>query len=186
MARSHDLARAECASYLRDTYLPRLARALEVLPPADLWWRPHTDCISVGNVLLHLEGNVRQWIVSGLGGAADRRTRADEFAADGTAASAHTTPRALYARLAEAVHAGASVIEGLTDEALDGEATIQGFATTGLGAVLHVVEHFSWHTGQVVWIAKARAGRAHGLAFYDDAAINAATNAPRQATWSDR
>lgn len=173
MSRAHDLVRAECATYLRDTYLPRLARALATLPEDDLWWRPHPDCISVGHVLQHLEGNVRQWLVSGLGGAEDRRARALEFEAPTAAAPGAAE---LYARLAEAVHAAASVIEGLTDEALDAPVTIQGFATTGVAAVLHVVEHFSWHTGQVVWIAKARAGRGHGLAFYDDAVINAARN----------
>lgn len=75
----YDFARAECARYLRETYMSRLQRALEVLPPADLWWQPHPDCISVGNVLLHLEGNVRQWILSGLGGAPDARERSAEF-----------------------------------------------------------------------------------------------------------
>jgi uncharacterized damage-inducible protein DinB len=87
--------------------------------------------------------------------------------------------RDLFQRLAETVRAAAAVIEGVSDELLDVPRTIQGFETTGLGAILHVVEHFSWHTGQVVWIAKARAGVAHGLSFYDDAAINAARNASR-------
>lgn len=179
VSRTHDLVRAECARYLCDTYMSRLARALEVLPEADLWWRPHPDCISVGNVLLHLEGNVRQWIVSGLGGAPDRRERAREFAAVGEGAERQASARELFERLAETVRGAAAVIEGLPDQVLDAPRTIQGFETTGLGAVLHVVEHFSWHTGQVVWIAKARAGVAHGLSFYDDAAINAARNASR-------
>jgi uncharacterized damage-inducible protein DinB len=179
VSRTHDLVRAECARYLQGTYVPRLARALEILPEADLWWRPHPDCISVGNVLLHLEGNVHQWIVSGLGGAQDRRERADEFAADGAGAERHASARELLERLAETVRAAAAVIEGVSGEILDAPRTIQGFETTGLGAILHVVEHFSWHTGQVVWIAKARAGVAHGLSFYDDAAINAARNSSR-------
>lgn len=74
------------------------------------------------------------------------------------------------------MNAAAALIAALSDDVLRAPVTIQGFETTGLGAVLHVVEHFSWHTGQVVWIAKARAGAAHGLALYDDAAINAARN----------
>lgn len=172
MSRSHDLVRAECAHYLAGTYVPRLAWALEILPAADLWWRPHPDCISVGNVLLHLEGNVRQWILSGLGGEPDARERATEFAAE-----AHSLAGpALLARLTETVARAAAVIRGLTDDALEGAVSIQGFETTGLAAVLHVVEHFSWHTGQVVWIAKARAGGGHGLAFYDDAALAKARN----------
>lgn len=176
MSHTHDLVRSECAGYLRDTYVPRLTKALEILPAGDLWWRPHPDVISVGNVLLHLEGNVRQWILSGLGGAPDARARAGEFAADGVGAHAGATASELLARLAATARDAATVIEQLSDDTLDGAVTIQGFATTGLAAVLHVIEHFSWHTGQVVWIAKARAGSAHGLAFYDDAAVNAARN----------
>ena len=74
----------------------------------------------------------------------------------------------------------AETIPGPSTEALSALARthgIQGFEVTGLAAVLHVVEHFSWHTGQAVWIAKARAGAEHGLAFYDDARVNKARNA---------
>ena len=66
-----------------------------------------------------------------------------------------------------------------TSPAATARASALAHALICAGAVLHVVEHFSWHTGQVVWIAKARAGAAHGLAFYDDAAVNAARNASR-------
>ena len=72
---------AEAAQYLDAVYLPRLERALGVLPADDLWWQPHDGAISVGNILLHLEGNVRQWLLSGLGGAVDARDRSSEFAA---------------------------------------------------------------------------------------------------------
>ena len=64
--------------HLRDDYLPRIVNALEILPEEDLWWRPHPDTTTVGNLLLHLEGNVRQWIVCGLGGAEDNRDRLAE------------------------------------------------------------------------------------------------------------
>jgi uncharacterized damage-inducible protein DinB len=70
------------------------------------------------------------------------------------------------------------VLRALPDPEWARPVTIQGFETTVLAAVLHVVEHFSWHTGQVVWIAKARSGAGHGLAFYDDAALARARNAP--------
>ena len=173
MAAAHDQVRRESAVYLRDTYLPRLERALEVLPEGDLWWRPHEGVLSFGTVLLHLEGNVRQWILSGLGGAPDHRERAAEFAATGEGAP----PAAeLVSRLGATVRAAAEVIEALSDETLDASITIQGFETTGLAAVYHVVEHFSWHTGQAAWIAKARAGASHGLAYYDESAINNARN----------
>lgn len=147
-------------------YVQRLRRALETLPEADLWWRPHDRTTSVGNLLLHLAGNVRQWIVSGLGGAPDLRRRSEEFAAreGGTRAE-------VLAALEAVVRDAAEVIAGLDEEALAATTRIQGFETTGLGAVYHVVEHFSWHVGQIVWIAKMRAGEGHGIAFYDDAKL---------------
>lgn len=165
---------AESARYLREVHLPRLVRAVAALPPGDLWWSPHPECLSVGTILRHLEGNLRQWILSGLAGAPDARDRAAEFAS----AERPEAPE-LLARLRATVEAAAEHIAGLDAAALARPLTIQGFATTGLGAAYHVVEHFAWHTGQAVWIAKARAGAGHGLAFYDDAALARARNAPR-------
>src|SRR5262245_27664947 len=149
-----------------------MRRALEELPAADLWWRPHERSTSVGNLLLHLQGNVRQWIVSGLGGAPDHRERSTEFAA-----REGQDKTALLAALAATVEEACAVIARLDERALAGTVTIQGIETTRLGAVLHVVEHFSWHTGQVTWVAKERAGAAHRIAFYDEARLNAAHNA---------
>ena len=159
------------STYLERTYLPRFERALETLPPADLWWRPHEGVISIGTILLHLEGNVRQWIVCGLGGADDQRDRAAEFAASDGPAS-----RELFERLAATVHEACAVIESLDERALLAQHSIQGERVTGVYALTHVVEHFGWHTGQAVWIAKARAGAEHGLSFYDDAKVDAAHN----------
>jgi uncharacterized damage-inducible protein DinB len=158
---------AECTRYLSETYLPRIERAARTLPASDLWWRPHDGCTSVGNLLLHLEGNVRQWIVSGLGGMPDRRERAAEFSAR-SGADLDT----LLARLRATVSEACVVIAGLPAGGWATRVSIQGFETTVLGAVLHVVEHFSWHTGQVAWIAKLRAGAGRPLGFYDDQVLN--------------
>jgi len=163
---ARDLAGAltgEAIALLRDTYLPRLERAVHELPAADLWWRPHQRATSVGNLLLHLQGNIRQWIVTGLGGAPDARNRDAEFAArDG--ARAPELLSALHATIDKA----AAVIAPLDERALLGRVTLQGFRLTRLEAVLHVVEHTSWHAGQIAWIAKSRAGKQHRLSYYDD------------------
>lgn len=153
--------------HLGDEYLPRLRRALESLPEDDLWWRPHDNITSVGNLLVHLEGNVRMWILSGLGGVAFRRRRAEEFERRNGG-----TKEDLLASLEATVEEACATIGGLTDADLLGARTIQGFETAGLAAVYHVVEHFGWHAGQIVWIAKMRGGERHGIAFYDDASLN--------------
>jgi uncharacterized damage-inducible protein DinB len=161
----------ESVAFLLHTHFPRLKRAVETLPPGDLWWRPHEGANSVANLLLLLAGNVRQWIVSGLGGAPDHRLRAEEFSArsgDG--------PARLLAHLESAVKEACAVIERMDDAALRRSYEIQGFPCSGVHAVLHVVEHFAWHTGQIVWIAKWRAGPGHGIAFNDDSKLNTARN----------
>jgi uncharacterized damage-inducible protein DinB len=171
MTASPDPFLQESARYLAQVYLPRISRALEILPAADLWWRPHGDITSFGNLLLHLEGNVRQWILSGLGGIADGRDRASEFSArEGASAEA------CFAALSATVREAAELIARLPADELERACTIQGNPTTVRAAVYHVVEHFSWHTGQMVWMAKARAGDEHGLHFYDDAKVNRARN----------
>lgn len=163
---------ADALYRLQEEYLPRLHKALAALPPGDLWWKPHGDTTSIGALLRHLRGNVGQWIVSGLGGRPDARDRKSEFAG-APQADAAALLSALEATVAEAC----AVIAALDAEALARPYAIQGRQVTGLRAVFHVVEHFSWHTGQIAWIAKLRAGAGHGMAFYDEARLNAARNA---------
>lgn len=146
-------------SYLTDDYLPRIERCLEQLSDDDVWWRPNDASNSVGNLLLHLAGNARQWIVSGVGGAEDVRRRQEEF--DERA----PLPKAeLLARLRAALADVDAVLAQLDPGTLLETRHIQGHDVTVLEAVYHVVEHFSMHTGQIIYVAKQRTG--HDLAFY--------------------
>ena len=156
----------ESARLLEDDYLPRVHRALDTLPPGDLWWRPNQASNSAGNLVLHLAGNLRQWVVSGVGGAPDRRDRDGEFAAAGVARDedgendeGELERGAVLGRLEAAVAEAVNVIRELDPGRLDEPITVQGNDTTVLRALYHAVEHFSMHTGQLLWIAKARAGR---------------------------
>lgn len=151
----------ESRALLGDVYLPKIRRAVEALPDGDLWWRPNEASNSVGNLLLHLAGNLRQWVVSGVGGAPDVRRRQEEFEARGEE-EAGDAP-ALLRRLEEAVADALAVIEGLDHDRLAATVTIQGRETTPLRAVYHAVEHFSMHAGQILWIAKARSAEDLGL-----------------------
>ena len=150
-----------CArAYFTDDYLPKIERSLELLTDEQIWWRANPQSNSIGNLLLHLSGNVRQWIVCSLGGAPDERDRDSEFA------ERHLIPRdELLARLRETMSEADAALAKFDADKLLGRHLIQGCDVTALAAIFHVVEHFSMHTGQIIMIAKMFAEV--DLGFYD-------------------
>jgi len=136
----------------------RIGVCLSQLNQDQIWARGCENENAVGNLVLHLSGNVRQWIVSGAGGRPDTRDRNAEFAARGGQTAD------LEARLRQAVEDAAAVIESLTPERLATRVTIQGYDVPVLDAVYHVVEHFSMHTGQIIFATKMLTGA--DLGFY--------------------
>ncbi len=134
---------------LRRHHLPRIARCLSLLSAKEIWWRGNSASNSAGNLALHLEGNVRQWIVSGLGGAPDRRQRDLEFTARGP-----LSRRELLRRLTKTVNQACRVLGKLPPRGLGRARRIQGFRVSGFQAVAHVTEHFAYHTGQIVYVTK--------------------------------
>ncbi len=154
----------ECSRYYLGTEYPAKIRAAVLTITEDrLWWRPNDSANSAGNLLLHLAGNVRQWIVSGVGGAPDARQRDAEFAAT---ASSGLTRDQLLADLDRACSEAVAVLDNLDAHSLTEPRTIQGRETTVLAAVYHVVEHFSGHVGQLILIAKWLTPAS--VRFYDD------------------
>jgi uncharacterized damage-inducible protein DinB len=158
---------------LLEDYFVKIALAIDALDDEQIWRRPNESSNSVGNLLLHLSGNVRQWVISGVGGAEDTRDRASEFATRG---STHKT-ELIYlvkATLDEA-NAVLAKIEGEcaaanSDTPLQRVCRPQAYEVTVLDAIFHVVEHFSYHTGQIIFAAKWLAeGR---VSFYDDRRLN--------------
>jgi uncharacterized damage-inducible protein DinB len=138
--------------------LPRIVKCLQQLSEEEIWWRPNSESNSAGNLVLHLCGNVRQWIISGLGGVEYRREREREFAERGP------IPRqALVTQLRRTVREACRVLAQLSDESLSWKHEIQGYRVTGLEAAFHVAEHFGYHTGQIIYITKLK--RAHDLKF---------------------
>jgi uncharacterized damage-inducible protein DinB len=148
--------------FLGTEYRTQLRLAVEALPADGLWWRANDQSNSAGNLLLHLNGNVRQWILGSIGGQANVRHRAEEFAA-------RTGPPAatLLADLDRTLDEVDRVLAALTDADLLQPRTIQGRDVTVLGAIFHVVEHFSQHLGQIILITKLRAPGA--INFHEDA-----------------
>jgi hypothetical protein len=145
--------------------LPRIVDCLQQLSEDEIWWRPNSSSNSAGNLVLHLCGNVRQWIIAGLGGAEDKRERDREFAERGP------IPRqALVTQLRRTVRDACRVLAKLSEDSLSLKHGIQGYHVTGLDAAFRVAEHFGYHTGQIIYITKLK--RARDLRFTHLPVIN--------------
>ncbi len=127
----------------------RIAACLDQLTAEQVWTRNSDNENAAGNLVLHLCGNMRQWIGYGVAGQTDIRHRDSEFAARG-----ELTPADLKQCLLDGVHTASAIISGLSEQRLMQTITVQGYDLTVLEAVYHVVEHFSQHTGQIIFITK--------------------------------
>ena len=143
--------------------LGRIESCLKELRPASVWARDSENENAIGNLLLHLEGNVRQWILSGIGTRPDERDRPSEFSAR-TGANASE----LFAKLRATVDDALVLIRSLPRRRLEETVRIQGFETTVLSAIFHVVEHFSGHTYQIILLTKRFTGKDLGFYSYLD------------------
>ena len=129
---------------LRTQYWPRLRACVESLNDEQIWWRPNAASNSIGNLVLHLNGNMRQWLVNSFNRRPDTRDRPAEFASEGGLSAA-----ALIERLGATVEEGLAVLDRLSEADLLAEYEIQGYRVTGLDAVYQVIEHFGLHYGQI-------------------------------------
>lgn len=136
----------------------RIATCLGKLSEDQIWARGHENENAVGNLVLHLCGNVRQWIVHGLGGQPDIRERDTEFAAAGGIDAAE-----LIAKIRRTVEEAAAVLGKLSPEQLTRTYQIQARTASGVEAVMNVVEHFAQHTGQIIYATKNLTGQDLGL-----------------------
>jgi len=128
---------------------PRIAQCLGELTEEEIWKRPNESSNSVGNLVLHLCGNIRQYIIANLGNQPDTRTRDAEFAA-----REGLNKAALLEKMTTTANEATAVIRGLSLEDLMKERSVQGFEQTGINSIIHVVEHYSYHTGQIVFWTK--------------------------------
>ncbi len=133
---------------LRDC-LAQVEHCLELLTPDQVWTRPNEVSNAVGNLVLHLNGNVRQWIIDGVGGRFCERDRASEFAR-----REPLSVEELAGPLCATINDACGVIDQLAPDRLTQMVSIQGYEVSVLAAVYHVVEHFSLHTGQIVYATK--------------------------------
>ena len=131
--------------------VPRIKQCLGQLTEEEIWHRPNENVVSVGNLVLHLQGNLRQWVLSGLGQQPDHRQRDREF--DQT----EPLPAAELMRQLDALMAEVeTVLDQLTLANLMATHRVQGYNETGVAILMHVTEHFSYHTGQITYFVKTR------------------------------
>lgn len=145
---------------------PRIEKCLAELSEAELWQRPNAGSNSVGNLLLHLCGNITQYVLSSLGGQADVRLRDAEFAAEGGFSKAE-----LLEKLRKTVAEATETIRSASREEMLRERTVQGFRMSGIAIAVHVCEHYSYHTGQIAFWVKLLKNK--DLGFYAGVNLNA-------------
>jgi hypothetical protein len=144
---------------LLEEHWPQLRECVCSLTEEQVWWRPNDASNSIGNLLLHLNGNIGQWIVATFNKTDDARNRPHEFAERGPAPVS-----GLLARLASTLEEAGAVLCRLTDQDLLATYIIQGKTVTGIEAVYHSIAHFALHYGQIACITKSLQGR--DLGFY--------------------
>ena len=149
-----------CRTKLVKEYLPKIEECLNQLSDDDVWWRAHETNNSIGNLMLHLSGNIRQWIYHHVGEKEFHRERDKEFSE-----RTHIPRVELIEHLRSAVRDVDAVLATLPNEKLMKYYDIQKYHVTGLEAILHITEHFSYHVGQIVYITKLRNGK--DLKFYN-------------------
>jgi len=136
-------------NFLATEYLPKIERCLERLTDEQIWWRANEESNSIGNLVLHLCGNARQWIVCGLGAQPDKRIRDAEFAQRDAIARVE-----LLQLLRSTVSDVETTLRALDPVTLLEKRKIQGSEVDVLEAIFHVTEHFSMHTGQIIMLTK--------------------------------
>lgn len=158
MANDHSAAFGPAAAFLslsrdklQNQLWPRLESTVQRLSHEQTWWRPNPHCNTIGNLLLHLDGNLRQWILSFLGGAPDTRRRQEEFQE-----VEQLAPEELLRRLKTTLDEVAGLLAKFPPEELGRSRRhpVLDREVTGMEAIYTVVEHFSMHLGQILSMAK--------------------------------
>jgi len=145
--------------------LPRIDKCLNLLTEKQVWHKPNEQTNSIGNLILHVAGNIRQYSIDGFSNTADNRQRSLEFSAKST-----LNKKELFRLISETIAAACKRVEQLTAAELEASYSIQGFNLTGISVAVHVVEHLSYHTGQMAIITKMITNK--DLGFYADMDLN--------------
>ncbi len=169
--KEHELALdlIENACFRLDESLRMIGKSFEALSDEDIWKRPNRASNSIGNLMLHLKGNITQYAIAGLSGLEDTRDRNGEFTA--TSGSGKDE---LLLMLVNTIEKAKASIRNCSPEALLEIREVQGFRLSGSGIIVHVVEHLSYHTGQIAFWTKLL--RDKDLGFYEGRDLNIKNN----------
>lgn len=146
-----DALTTETRRRLFEEGIPRIKKCLDLLTIEEIWHKPNANSNSVGNIVLHLCGNVRQWIGTGLGKLPEVRQRDEEFSH-----SEFLTKKKLLEKLNEIQEMSEQVLAKVSSDDLLTVHKVQVYEETGLSILVHVTEHFSYHVGQITYYVKAK------------------------------
>jgi len=143
-----------CRFRLMNHYWPRVQHCIGVLSQNDIWWREHEANNSVGNLLLHLTGNLNQFILAGIGGAPDTRDKPQEFA------ERQRMPKeSLMSALERALLETDRTLASFEPSRFLDRTSVQNRERPYLEVISVVVEHFALHVGQIIYITKMKTGK---------------------------
>ncbi len=152
--------------YRLDESTRMVSLSFDKLSEDDIWKRPNKNSNSIGNLILHLCGNITQYAISSLGGTEDKRKRDEEFSAkEGIRKSD------LLNKLKDTVIKAKDSVEKVSVSELLRKREVQGFNMSGIGIAIHVTEHYSYHTGQIAFWTKQLKDK-KSLGFYDGIDLN--------------
>ena len=144
---------------------PKIEKCLTELTEDELWHRPNASSNSAGNIILHLCGNITQYVLSSLGHTEDKRERDKEFTSTRILQKAE-----LLNKLKTTVGAAVKIMRSLNNDDMLKKHSVQGYDLTAIGIIIHVVEHYSYHTGQIIFWTKLIKDK--DLGFYSNVDLN--------------
>ncbi len=156
--------------YRLDESTRMIELSFDQLSEEDIWKKPNSKGNSIGNLMLHLHGNITQYAVASLGRKEDVRNRDEEFMAKGGVRKSE-----LLNMLRDTIDLAKGILSEISVDELLRKREVQGFTFSGIGIAIHVTEHYSYHTGQIAFWTKQLTNK-ENLGFYDGFDLNIKNN----------
>jgi hypothetical protein len=131
-------------------FLPgQIRQSIQQLSDEELWWRPNQESNSVGNLILHLSGSIRNYLCRSIGGFDYTRDRAAEFTERGP------IPREqLLAIFDQMVEQATATLESFETSRFFGGTEEPDYYPNLFDQICGVLTHLSLHTGQIIYVTK--------------------------------